>query len=181
MIYYTLKNERRDSLKKYYFLIFLILFSSCTSLKTLRLNNELQNSLSPLIAINKTTEKDIIDIFGKPYFIASRKESPYTYIYHKGTYYTKNSVQNKKILKALLPVEIVYSQKVIKETFLEVYFDIDSKIVKGYKIEKYPEKKKKVATDKETLEKLEKEKKLREKYRNADPTDILNNLLFKEL
>ena len=32
-----------------------------------------------------------------------------------------------------------------------------------------------------TLEKLEKEKKLREKYRNADPTDILNNLLFKEL
>ena len=130
-------------MKKYYFLIFLILFSSCTSLKTLRLNNELQNSLSPLIAINKTTEKDIIDIFGKPYFIVSRKESPYTYIYHKGTYYTKNNVQNKKILKALLPVEIVYSQKVIKETFLEVYFDIDSKIVKGYKIEKYPEKKKK--------------------------------------
>ena len=81
----------------------------------------------------------------------------------------------------MLPVEIVYSQKVIKETFLEVYFDIDSKIVKGYKIEKYPEKKKRVATDKETLEKLEKEKKLREKYRNADPTDILNNLLFKEL
>ena len=168
-------------MKKYYFLIFLILFSSCTSLKNLRLNNELQNSLSPLIAINKTTEKDIIDIFGKPYFIVSRKESPYTYIYHKGTYYTKNNVQNKKILKALLPVEIVYSQKVIKETFLEVYFDIDSKIVKGYKIEKYPEKKKKVTSDKKTLEKLENEKRLRDKYRNADPTDILNNLLFKEL
>lgn len=181
MIYYILKNKRRDNLKKYYFLIFLILFSSCTSLKTLRLNNELQNSLSPLIAINKTTEKDIIDIFGKPYFIVSRKESPYTYIYHKGAYYTKNNVQNKKILKALLPVEIVYSQKVIKETFLEVYFDIDSKIVKGYKIEKYPEKKKKVTSDKKTLEKLENEKRLRDKYRNADPTDILNNLLFKEL
>lgn len=168
-------------MKKYYFLIFLILFSSCTSLKTLRLNRELQNSLAPLIVINKATEKDIIDIFGKPYFIVTRKESPYTYIYHKGTYYTKNSVQNKKILKSLLPIEIVYSQKVIKETFLEIYFDSDSKIVKGYKIEKYPEKKKEIITNKETLEKLEKEKRLREKYRNADPTDILNNLLFKEL
>lgn len=168
-------------MKKYCFLIFLILFSSCTSLKTLRLNNKLQNSLSPLIVINKTNEDHIIDMFGKPYFIVSRKESPYSYIYHKGTYYTKNSIQNKKILKSLLPVEIVYSQKVIKETFLEIYFDPDSKIVKGYKIEKYPEKKKTVVTDKETLEKLEREKKLRNKYRNADPTDILNNLLFKEL
>ena len=106
-------------MKKYYFLILLIIFSSCTSLKTLKLNNELKNSISPLISVNKTTENDIIDIFGKPYFIASRKESPYTYIYHKGTYYTKNSIQNKKILKSLLPVEIVYSQKAIKETFLE--------------------------------------------------------------
>ena len=165
-------------MKKYYFLILLIIFSSCTSLKTLKLNNELKNSISPLISVNKTTENDIIDIFGKPYFIASRKESPYTYVYHKGTYYTKNSIQNKKILKSLLPVEIVYSQKAIKETFLEIFFDIDSKIVTGYKIEKYPEKKKNVVTDKETLEK---EKKLREKYRNANPTDILNNLLFKEL
>ena len=168
-------------MKKVYFFIILILFSSCTSLETLKLNRELKNSLSPLIVANRTTEKHIIDIFGKPYFIASRKESPYTYVYHKGTYYTKNSIQNKKILKSLLPVEIVYSQKVIKETFLEVYFDIDSKIVKGYKIEKYPEKKRNVVADKETLEKIEKEKKMREKYRNADPTDILNNILFKEL
>ena len=81
----------------------------------------------------------------------------------------------------MLPVEIVYSQKVIKETFLEIYFDIDTKIVKGYKIEKYPEKKRNVVADKETLEKIEREKKMREKYRNADPTDILNNILFKEL
>ena len=168
-------------MKKVYFFIILILFSSCTSLETLKLNRELKNSLSPLIVANRTTEKHIIDIFGKPYFIASRKESPYTYVYHKGTYYTKNSVQNKKILKSLLPVEIVYSQKVIKETFLEIYFDIDTKIVKGYKIEKYPEKKRNVVADKETLEKIEKEKKMREKYRNADPTDILNNILFKEL
>ena len=168
-------------MKKVYFFIILILFSSCTSLETLKLNRELKNSLSPLIVANRTTEKHIIDIFGKPYFIASRKESPYTYVYHKGTYYTKNSIQNKKILKSLLPVEIVYSQKVIKETFLEIYFDIDTKIVKGYKIEKYPEKKRNVVVDKETLEKIEKEKKMREKYRNADPTDILNNILFKEL
>ncbi len=168
-------------MKKVYFFIILILFSSCTSLETLKLNRELKNSLSPLIVANRTTEKHIIDIFGKPYFIASRKESPYTYVYHKGTYYTKNSIQNKKILKSLLPVEIVYSQKVIKETFLEIYFDIDTKIVKGYKIEKYPEKKRNVIADKETLEKIEKEKKMREKYRNADPTDILNNILFKEL
>lgn len=168
-------------MKKVYFFIILILFSSCTSLETLKLNRELKNSLSPLIVVNRTTEKHIIDIFGKPYFIASRKESPYTYVYHKGTYYTKNSIQNKKILKSLLPVEIVYSQKVIKETFLEIYFDIDTKIVKGYKIEKYPEKKRNVIADKETLEKIEKEKKMREKYRNADPTDILNNILFKEL
>ncbi len=168
-------------MKKVYFFIILILFSSCTSLETLKLNRELKNSLSPLIVANRTTEKHIIDIFGKPYFIASRKESPYTYVYHKGTYYTKNSIQNKKILKSLLPVEIVYSQKVIKETFLEIYFDIDTKIVKGYKIEKYPEKKRNVVADKETLEKIEKEKKMREKYRNADPTDILNNILFKEL
>ncbi|WP_294706597.1 hypothetical protein [uncultured Fusobacterium sp.] len=168
-------------MKKVYFFIILILFSSCTSLETLKLNRELKNSLSPLIVANRTTEKHIIDIFGKPYFIASRKESPYTYVYHKGTYYTKNSIQNKKILKSLLPVEIVYSQKVIKETFLEIYFDIDTKIVKGYKIEKYPEKKRNVVADKETLEKIEREKKMREKYRNADPTDILNNILFKEL
>lgn len=168
-------------MKKVYFFIILILFSSCTSLETLKLNRELKNSLSPLIVANRTTEKHIIDIFGKPYFIASRKESPYTYVYHKGTYYTKNSIQNKKILKSLLPVEIVYSQKVIKETFLEIYFDIDTKIVKRYKIEKYPEKKRNVVADKETLEKIEKEKKMREKYRNADPTDILNNILFKEL
>ncbi|WP_308576409.1 hypothetical protein [uncultured Fusobacterium sp.] len=168
-------------MKKVYFFIILILFSSCTSLETLKLNRELKNSLSPLIVANRTTEKHIIDIFGKPYFIASRKESPYTYVYHKGTYYTKNSIQNKKILKSLLPVEIVYSQKVIKETFLEIYFDIDTKIVKGYKIEKYPKKKRNVVADKETLEKIEKEKKMREKYRNADPTDILNNILFKEL
>lgn len=168
-------------MKKVYFFIILILFSSCTSFETLKLNRELKNSLSPLIVANRTTEKHIIDIFGKPYFIASRKESPYTYVYHKGTYYTKNSIQNKKILKSLLPVEIVYSQKVIKETFLEIYFDIDTKIVKGYKIEKYPEKKRNVVADKETLEKIEKEKKMREKYRNADPTDILNNILFKEL
>lgn len=168
-------------MKKVYFFIILILFSSCTSLETLKLNRELKNSLSPLIVANRTTEKHIIDIFGKPYFIASRKESPYTYVYHKGTYYTKNSIQNKKILKSLLPVKIVYSQKVIKETFLEIYFDIDTKIVKGYKIEKYPEKKRNVVADKETLEKIEKEKKMREKYRNADPTDILNNILFKEL
>ena len=168
-------------MKKVYFFIILILFSSCTSLETLKLNRELKNSLSPLIVANRTTEKHIIDIFGKPYFIASRKESPYTYVYHKGTYYTKNSIQNKKILKSLLPVEIVYSQKVIKKTFLEIYFDIDTKIVKGYKIEKYPEKKRNVVADKETLEKIEKEKKMREKYRNADPTDILNNILFKEL
>ena len=168
-------------MKKVYFFIILILFSSCTSLETLKLNRELKNSLSPLIVANRTTEKHIIDIFGKPYFIASRKESPYNYVYHKGTYYTKNSIQNKKILKSLLPVEIVYSQKVIKETFLEIYFDIDTKIVKGYKIEKYPEKKRNVVADKETLEKIEKEKKMREKYRNADPTDILNNILFKEL
>ena len=168
-------------MKKVYFFIILILFFSCTSLETLKLNRELKNSLSPLIVANRTTEKHIIDIFGKPYFIASRKESPYTYVYHKGTYYTKNSIQNKKILKSLLPVEIVYSQKVIKETFLEIYFDIDTKIVKGYKIEKYPEKKRNVVADKETLEKIEKEKKMREKYRNADPTDILNNILFKEL
>lgn len=168
-------------MKKVYFFIILILFSSCTSLETLKLNRELKNSLSPLIVANRTTEKHIIDIFGKPYFIASRKESSYTYVYHKGTYYTKNSIQNKKILKSLLPVEIVYSQKVIKETFLEIYFDIDTKIVKGYKIEKYPEKKRNVVADKETLEKIEREKKMREKYRNADPTDILNNILFKEL
>lgn len=168
-------------MKKVYFFIILILFSSCTSLKTLKLNRELKNSLSPLIVANRTTEKHIIDIFGKPYFIASRKESPYTYVYHKGTYYTKNNIQNKKILKSLLPVEIVYSQKAIKETFLEIYFDVDTKIVKGYKIEKYPEKKRNVVADKETLEKIEKEKKMREKYRNADPTDILNNILFKEL
>lgn len=168
-------------MKKVYFFIILILFSSCTSLETLKLNRELKNSLSPLIVANRTTEKHIIDIFGKPYFIASRKESPYTYVYHKGTYYTKNSIQNKKILKSLLPVEIVYSQKVIKETFLEIYFDIDTKIVKGYKIEKYPEKKRNVVADQETLEKIEREKKMREKYRNADPTDILNNILFKEL
>lgn len=168
-------------MKKVYFFIILILFSSCTSLETLKLNRELKNSLSPLIVANRTTEKHIIDIFGKPYFIASRKESPYTYVYHKGTYYTKNSIQNKKILKSLITVEIVYSQKVIKETFLEIYFDIDTKIVKGYKIEKYPEKKRNVIADKETLEKIEKEKKMREKYRNADPTDILNNILFKEL
>ena len=168
-------------MKKVYFFIILILFSSCTSLKTLKLNRELKNSLSPLIVVNKTTEKHIIDMFGKPYFIASRKESPYTYVYHKGTYYTKNNIQNKKILKSLLPVEIVYSQKAIKETFLEIYFDVDTKIVKGYKIEKYPEKKRNVVADKETLEKIEKEKKMREKYRNADPTDILNNILFKEL
>lgn len=168
-------------MKKVYFFIILILFSSCTSLETLKLNRELKNSLSPLIVANRTTEKHIIDIFGKPYFIASRKESPYTYVYHKGTYYTKNSIQNKKILKSLLPVKIVYSQKVIKETFLEIYFDIDTKIVKGYKIEKYPKKKRNVVADKETLEKIEKEKKMREKYRNADPTDILNNILFKEL
>ena len=168
-------------MKKVYFFIILILFSSCTSLETLKLNRELKNSLSPLIVANRTTEKHIIDIFGKPYFIASRKESPYTYVYHKGTYYTKNSIQNKKILKSLLPVEIVYSQEVIKETFLEIYFDIDTKIVKGYKIEKYTEKKRNVLADKENLEKIEKEKKMREKYRNADPTDILNNILFKEL
>ena len=143
-------------MKKVYFFIILILFSSCTSLETLKLNRELKNSLSPLIVANRTTEKHIIDIFGKPYFIASRKESLYTYVYHKGTYYTKNSIQNKKILKSLLPVEIVYSQEVIKETFLEIYFDIDTKIVKGYKIEKYPEKKRNVVADKETLEKIEK-------------------------
>lgn len=167
-------------MKKFYIFIILLLLSSCSSLKTLKTNRDLQNSLSPLIVPNKTTEKHIIDMFGKPYFIVSRKQSPYTYIYHKGTYYTKNSIQNKKILKALLPVEIVYNQKVIKSTFLEIYFDPNSKIVKGYKIQKYPERKKQVLIDEETQKKLEHEKELREKYKNVDPPDIINDILFKK-
>lgn len=167
-------------MKKIYILIILLLFSSCSSLKTLKTNRELQKSLSPLIIPKKTTEKHIVDMFGKPYFIVSRKESPYTYIYHKGTYYTKNNAQNKKILKSLLPVEIVYNQKIIKSTFLEIYFDPNSKIVKGYKIKKYPERKKQVSVDEETQKKIEHEKELREKYRNVDPPDIFNQLLFKK-
>lgn len=162
-------------------ILFLIFFTSCTSLENRKLKKELQNSLTSLIVSGETTEKEIKERFGKPYFIASRKESPYVYVYHKGTYFTQNSEENKQILRALLPQEIGYNEKAIKKTFLEIYFQRDRRTVSGYKLEQYPEREKVKPEPEKSEEELLYEQQLREKFRDKDPPKILNRIIFEEL
>lgn len=173
---------RSTNIFKVFYILFLILFSSCASLEKMKFKKELQNSLAPLIIADKTTEKEIKDRFGKPYFIASREESPYVFIYHKGTYFTKNTEENKKILVSLLPKEIVSNERAIKKTFLEIYFHRDRRTVSGYKLEQYPEKKKiEPEKSEEEILKEQEEQELREKFRDKDPPKILNRIIFEEL
>lgn len=162
-------------------LLFLIVLTSCTSLEKMKFKKELQNSLSSLIIADKTTEKEIKDRFGKPYFIASRKESPYVYVYHKGTYFTKNSEENKKILLALLPPEIAYNKRELRKTFLEIYFHRDRRTVSGYKLAQYLEREKRKPEPEKSEEELLWEQQLRERYRDKDPPKILNRIIFEEL
>ena len=164
-----------------YVIICIIFLNGCSSITEKMLIFHAERSLNPVIIPYRSTEKEMKEFFGKPDFIIAKRNRFYGITYYNGNYYLNNTEEHKNILKKLLPEKILKNEDSLKETILTIYFDPVDRVVLKYTIRKYmapSEYDPNALTPEEKAEIEEKEKKLRDEFRDLSPLEVLNKIIL---
>ena len=168
-------------LRLFYVIICIFFLTGCSSI-TEMLVFHVERSLNPVIIPYRSTEKEMREFFGKPDFVIAKKNRFYGITYYNGSYYLNNTDEHKDILKKLLPKKILKNEDSLKETILTIYFDPVDRVVSKYNIRKYmapPEYDPTLLPQKKKAEIEAKKKKMRDKFRDLSPLEVLNKIILE--